>query len=84
MWLTENERPKFRLNVLVELKKRGLNDAPHRLVSLMLLMQYIWRPASSYVSWNDYKAVILDLKDIYQVFKHWKRSLQSRTVTICR
>ncbi|VFT72180.1 IS1414, transposase [Escherichia coli] len=55
MWLAENEGAKFWLNVLTELKNRGLNDILIACVdglkgSRMPSTQYIRRPASSYAS----------------------------------
>ncbi len=55
MWLAENEGVKFWLNVLTELKKRGLNDILIACVdglkaSRMPSTPYIRSPASSYAS----------------------------------
>lgn len=55
MWLAENEGAKFWLNVLTELKNRGLNDILIACVDglkapRMPSTQYIRRPTSSYVS----------------------------------
>ncbi|MFP1498145.1 heat-stable enterotoxin EAST1 [Escherichia coli] len=55
MWLAENEGAKVWLNVLTELKNRGLNDILIACVDglkgfRMPSTQYIQKPASSYAS----------------------------------
>ncbi|ECF1925495.1 IS256 family transposase [Salmonella enterica subsp. enterica serovar Newport] len=71
MWLAENEGAKFWLNVLTELKNRGLNDILIACVDglkarIQLCIVHMVRNSLRFVSWKDYKAVTRDLKAIYQ------------------
>ncbi len=70
MWLAENEGAKFWLNVLTELKNRGLNDIAINTVypkaRIQLCIVHMVRNSLRFVSWKDYKAVTRDLKAIYQ------------------
>ena len=75
MWLAENEGAKFWLNVLTELKNRGLNDILIACVyglkefpeaRIQLCIVHMARNSLRFISWKDYKAVTRDLKAIYQ------------------
>lgn len=79
MWLAENEGAKFWLNVLTELKNRGLNDiliacvdglkasrTPYPEARIQLCIVHMVRNSLRFVSWKDYKAVTRDQKAIYQ------------------
>lgn len=85
LWIgeAEAEGAKFWLNVLTELKNRGLNDvliaccdglsgfpqaieAVYPETQVQLCIVHLLRNCLRYVSWKDSKAVLGDLKPIYQ------------------
>lgn len=85
LWIgeAEAEGAKFWLNVLTELKNRGLNDvliaccdglsgfpqaieAVYPEAQVQLCIVHLLRNCLRYVSWKDSKAVLGDLKPIYQ------------------
>ena len=75
MWLAENEGAKFWLNVLTELKNRGLNDILITCVDglkgfpearIQLCIVHMVRNSLRFVTWTDYKAVTRDLKAVNQ------------------
>ncbi|SQL85222.1 transposase within CP-933O; partial [Escherichia coli] len=72
MCLAENEGAKFWLNVLTELKNRGLKGFPDAInavypeVRIQLCIVHMVRNSLRFVSWKDDKAVTRDLKAIYQ------------------
>lgn len=83
MWLAENEGAKFWLNVLTELKNRGLRDiliacvdglkgfpdainAVYPETRIQLCIVHMVRNSLRFVSWKDSRAVIRDLKAVYQ------------------
>jgi putative transposase len=82
MWLAENEGAKFWLNVLTELKNRGLQDIliacvdglkgfPDAINSVYPQISsyasfHMVRNSLKYVSWKDYKGVTSGLKAVYQ------------------
>lgn len=83
LWLAENEGAKFWLQVLTDLKNRGLNDifvacvdglagfpdairAAYPQTKVQLCIVHLVRAALRYVTDRDSKAVVRDLKKIYQ------------------
>lgn len=72
MWLAENEGAKFWLNVLTELKNRGLKGFPEAInavypeTQIQLCIVYMVRNSLRFVAWKDYKAVTRDLKQVYR------------------
>lgn len=83
LWLAESEGAKFWLQVLTDLKNRGLNDifvacvdglagfpdairAAYPETKVQLCVVHLVRAALRYVSDQDSKAVVRDLKKIYQ------------------
>ena len=83
LWMSPNEGAKFWLQVLTELKNRGLQDIfiacvdgltgfpdaletvfPHAQVQLCIV--HMVRNSLKYVPWKERKAVVADLKAIYQ------------------
>lgn len=83
LWLAENEGAKFWLQVLTDLKNRGLNDifvacvdglagfpeairAAYPQTKVQLCVVHLVRAALRYVADQDSKAVVCDLKNIYQ------------------
>jgi len=83
LWLAENEGAKFWLQVLTDLKNRGLNDifvacvdglagfpdairAAYPQTKVQLCVVHLVRAALRYVTDKDSKAVVRDLKKIYQ------------------
>ncbi len=98
MWLAENEGAKFWLNVLTELKNRGLNDILIACVDglkgfpearIQLCIVHMVRNSLRFVSWKDYKAVARDLKAIseeagLQALEAFSRAWDSRYPQISR
>jgi len=83
LWLAESEGAKFWLQVLTDLKNRGLNDifvacvdglagfpdairAAYPQTKVQLCIVHLVRAALRYVTDQDSKAVVRDLKKIYQ------------------
>ena len=83
LWLAENEGAKFWLQVLTDMKNRGLNDifvacvdglagfpeairTAYPQTKVQLCVVHLVRAALRYVSDQDSKAVVRDLKKIYQ------------------
>jgi transposase-like protein len=83
LWLAENEGAKFWLQVLTDLKNRGLSDifvacvdglagfpdairAAYPQTKVQLCVVHLVRAALRYVADQDSKAVVRDLKKIYQ------------------
>jgi len=83
LWTSGNEGAKFWLNVLTELKNRGVRDVylvcvdglkgfPQAIESVFpkaqvqLCIVHMVRASLKYVSWQDRKAVVADLKPIYK------------------
>jgi len=83
LWLAENEGAKFWLQVLTDLKNRGLSDifvacidglagfpeairAAYPQTKVQLCVVHLVRAALRYVADKDSKAVVRDLKQIYQ------------------
>ena len=83
LWLAESEGAKFWLQVLTDLKNRGLNDifvacvdglagfpeairAAYPQTKVQLCVVHLVRAALRYVADKDSKAVVRDLKKIYQ------------------
>lgn len=83
IWISENEGAKFWLNVLTELKNRGVEqiliactdgltgfpdaiNAVFPQAKTQLCIIHMLRNSLRYVSWKDYKAVVANLKRIYQ------------------
>ena len=83
LWRSPNEGAKFWLQVVTELKERGVQDIliacvdglkgfpeaiqavyPKTLIQLCIV--HMVRNSLKFVSWKDYKAVVADLKLIYQ------------------
>jgi putative transposase len=83
LWTSANEGAKFWLNVLTELRNRGIRDIylvcvdglkgfpqaiesifPHAQVQLCIV--HIVRASLNYVTWQDRKKVVADLKPIYK------------------
>jgi putative transposase len=82
IWISQNEGAKFWLNILTELKNRGVQDVfiacvdgltgmeeaiqtafPKTWVQLCIV--HMVRNSTKYVSWKDRRALIADLKAIY-------------------
>ena len=83
LWTSANEGAKFWLNVLTELRNRGVRDIylvcvdglkgfPQAIESLypkslvQLCIVHMIRASLNYVTWNDRKKVVMDLKPIYK------------------
>ncbi len=83
LWTSANEGAKFWLNVLTELRNRGVRDIylvcvdglkgfPQAIESLypkslvQLCIVHLIRASLNYVTWNDRKKVVMDLKPIYK------------------
>lgn len=83
MWMAENEGAKFWLNVLTELKNRGLQDifiacvdglkgfpdainTVYPKTCIQLCIVHMVRNSLRFVSWKDARAVMRDLKAVYQ------------------
>jgi len=83
LWTSANEGAKFWLNVLTELRNRGVRDIylvcvdglkgfpqaiesifPHAQVQLCIV--HMVRASLNYVTWQDRKKVVADLKPIYK------------------
>jgi putative transposase len=83
LWTSANEGAKFWLNVLTELRNRGVRDVylvcvdglkgfpqaiesifPHAQVQLCIV--HMVRASLNYVTWQDRKKVVADLKPIYK------------------
>ena len=83
LWTAANEGAKFWLNVLTELRNRGVRDVylvcvdglkgfpqaiesifPHAQVQLCIV--HMVRASLNYVTWQDRKKVVADLKPIYK------------------
>jgi putative transposase len=83
LWTSANEGAKFWLNVLTELRNRGVRDIylvcvdglkgfpqaietifPHAQVQLCIV--HMVRASLNYVTWQDRKRVVADLKPIYR------------------
>jgi putative transposase len=83
LWTSANEGAKFWLNVLTELRNRGVKDVylvcvdglkgfpqaiesifPHAQVQLCIV--HMVRASLNYVTWQDRKKVVADLKPIYK------------------
>jgi putative transposase len=83
LWTSANEGAKFWLNVLTELRNRGVHDIylvcvdglkgfpqaiesifPHAQVQLCIV--HMVRASLNYVTWQDRKKVVADLKPIYR------------------
>jgi len=83
LWTSANEGAKFWLNVLTELRNRGVRDMylvcvdglkgfPQAIESLypksqvQLCIVHLMRASLNYVTWQDRKKVVADLKPIYK------------------
>jgi putative transposase len=83
LWTAANEGAKFWLNVLTELRNRGVRDVylvcvdglkgfPQAIESIFpnaqvqLCIVHMVRASLNYVTWQDRKAVVADLKPIYK------------------
>lgn len=83
LWTSANEGAKFWLNVLTELRNRGVRDVylvcvdglkgfpqaiesifPHAQVQLCIV--HLVRASLNYVTWQDRKKVVADLKPVYR------------------
>jgi putative transposase len=93
MWISENEGAKFWLQVLTELKNRGMQDVlvacvdglsgfPEAIAAVFpktqvqLCIVHMIRNSLRYVSWKDKKAVVSDLKQIYQSVTEQEAALE--------
>jgi transposase-like protein len=110
LWLAETEGARFWLQVLTDLKNRGLNDifvacvdgltgfpeairAAYPQTKVQLCVVHLVRAALRYVSSEDSKAVVTDLKKIYyaatlieaeQALEDFSQVWQEKYPTICK